>query len=131
MGAPLHGINGLIYISGIELTGANSWSLNIDQDTEETLQFGERWKSQLVGGRGYSGSIGAYQHLDSKVIHSAAVKGANVSFIIYPDKTVLGSYYYGNAVFGLASGGTTTSSVNRDGDFVGDGALGTIGFPAA
>lgn len=128
MGVPRHGINGLIYISGTELTGANAWAVNIANDAEEAIQFGGRWKKQLVGGRGWSGSINAYDHSDSKIIANAATAGQSVALLIYPTREDLSDYYSGNAVFGMASGGSTTSSVSRDGDFVGDDTLTITGW---
>ena len=118
------------YISGTEITGANSWSISIDNDTEEALEFGDRWKTVLAGGRGWGGAINAYLHIDSKVIHDAAVKGGTVPLLIYPDRDTLTSYYSGNAIFGLSAGGSTTGAMNRDGDFVGDGTLTATGFSA-
>lgn len=128
MGAPFHGIDGLIYISGTELAGANSWSVNVDNDTEEAMEFGDRWKDLLVGGRGWSGSVGAWMHLDSKLIHDCAVSGNPVSLLIYPDFENLTDYYSGNAIFGASASGGTGGAVARDGDFVGTGALSIAGF---
>ena len=128
MGAPFHGIDGLIYLSGTEITGGNAWSVNVDNDTEEAMEFGDRWKDLLVGGRGYSGSIGAWMHLDSKVIHDCAVAGSPIAFLIYPDRDELTDYYSGNAIFGASAAGGTGGGVTRDGDFVGTGALGIAGF---
>jgi hypothetical protein len=128
MGAPFHGIDGLIYISGVELAGGNSWSIDIENDSEEAMEFGDRWKDLLVGGRGFSGSIGAWMHLDSKLIHDCAVSGEFQSFLIYPDRDDLTSYYSGNAIFGAAASGGTGGAVARDGDFVGTGALAIAGF---
>jgi len=128
MGAPFHGIDGLIYLSGTMLAGANSWAVNVDNDTEEAMEFGDRWKDLLMGGRGFSGSVGAWMHIDSKLIHDCAVASNPVSFLIYPDRDVLTAYYSGNAIFGASASGGVGGAVARDGDFVGTGALGIAGF---
>jgi hypothetical protein len=128
MGAPFHGIDGLIYISGTEITGANSWSINIDNDTEDAMEFGDRWKDKLKGGREWGGSIGAWMHLDSKVITDCALAGTFVSLLIYPNRDNLTDYFSGNAIFGQSSSGSTSGAVSRDGDFVGTGTLTVAGF---
>lgn len=128
MGAPFHGIDGLIYLSGTELAGANAWALNVENDTEEAIEFGDRWKDLLMGGRGFSGNVAAWMHLDSKLIHDCAVSGNPQAFLIYPDFETLASYFSGQAIFGSNASGGTGGAVARDGDFVGTGPLSIYGF---
>lgn len=126
--ATLHGINGQIYVSGTELTGANSWSVNVDQDAVEEVKFGDSWKSQKIGARGWSGSVNAYGDNASKLILDAATSGVSVQIIIYPARGDTADSLVGNAVFGSAMDASTTSIFNENGSFVGDGALTIAGF---
>lgn len=128
MGIPLHGRNGLIYISGTEITGANAWSLNITQDSVETPQFTDIWKRRAIGHADFSGNVAAWLHDDSKIITNAAVAQVSVALLIYPVRSELGDYFSGNAIFGANMGGGATAAITRDGDFVGDGALTITGF---
>jgi hypothetical protein len=128
MGVPLHGKNGLIYISGTEITGANAWSLNITQDSIETPQFGDTWKKRVVGHSDWSGSVTAWMHTDSKIITNAATAGVSVALLIYPVRTDLTDYFSGSAIFGASMAGGSGAAIGRDGDFVGNDTLTITGF---
>lgn len=128
MGAPFHGKNGLIYISGTEITGANEWSINITTDSAEIGQFSETWKKRVVGQHDWSGSITAWMHADSKVITNAAVADVPVALLIYPNRADLTDYFSGNAIFGAQLGGGMSSAAGRSGDFVGGDTLTISGF---
>lgn len=128
MGAPFHGKNGLVYISGTLITGANEWRINIATESVETPQLGDTWKKRVVGHSDWSGSITAWMHDDSKVITNAAVAGTSVALLIYPKRADLTDYFSGNAIFGASMGGGSGSAVGRDGDFVGDDTLTIAGF---
>lgn len=123
-----HGINGLIYISGIEIAEANAWSLSISQNSVEVTAFGDAWVSRVVGAKDWSGSIAAFGQTNSNVITDAATAGVPVAILIYPDRNTATSYYSGNAIFGMSSDGNTTSAVSESGDFVGSGTLTITGF---
>lgn len=128
MGTPLHGKNGLIYVSGTEITGANAWSLKIDTDKIDTPQFGDTWKKRVVGMNDWSGSITAWMHTDSKVLTNAATAGASVALLIYPNRNDLTDYFSGSAIFGSSMGAGVTAAASRDGDFVGNDTLTITGF---
>lgn len=128
MGAPFHGFNGLIYVSGTEIVGANSWSFSFDKDTVETPQFGDTWKKSVGGLLGWSGSISAWEQGDSKVLSSAAASIASVAVLVYPARATLTSYYSGNANFSFSSEGSTGGAVGNTADFVGDSTLTIAGF---
>lgn len=128
MAGPTHGLNGLIYISGSVISEANAWSVNITQQSSETTAFGDSWVDRVVGVKDWSGSIGAWGEMDSKVITNAATAGRAVAILIYPDRNTLTAYYSGNAIFGMNSDGNTSGPHNRNGDFVGSGALTVAGF---
>lgn len=126
--ASIHGINGLIYVSGTELAGANSWSLQIDPDQVETVDMGSSWKDVHKGANGASGSINAWEKTDSKLLMDAATAAGAVSFIIYPTRNVLTAYYTGNAIFGASTDGGAQSAVSKNGSFTVDGTLTIAGF---
>lgn len=128
MGIPLHGKNGLIYISGSEITGANAWTLNIATDNVEVPQFGDTWKKRVTGMSGYSGSVTAWLHTDSKIITNAAVAGTTVAFLIYPVRTDLTDYFSGSAIFSADLGGGTSAAIGRSAAFVGNDTLTITGF---
>lgn len=123
----IHGINGLIYISGTELVGANSWSIDVSPDVAQQVAFGDEWKESLKGAQGWSGSVNAYHKDDSKLIVDAAL-ALQVPLLIYPNRGTLANYYSGNAIFGASSDGNTGGAVNRNGSFTGNGSLTATGF---
>lgn len=128
MGAPQHGVNGLIYVGGTELGAANSWSFDVSPDLVETGVFGDSWKGNVKGLQGWSGSVNAYNYEDEKILFTAATGSTSVLLAIYPVRSVLTDYFHGNAFFGISSDGSTTSAIMRNGSFTGDGALNAEGF---
>lgn len=128
MGAPRHGKNGLIYVSGTEITGANAWSIDATPDTAETPQFGDTWKKHVMGMQTWSGSITAWDHSDSATLQNAAVAGVSVALLIYPVRSELTDYYSGNAIFGFSSSGDTGSAISNTASFTGDDTLTIEGF---
>ena len=125
----MHGYNGLIYVSGTELTGANAWSLSISQDSVETPQFGDRWKKRVVGMNDWSGNITAWLHPNSKALTTAALAGVSVAILLYPTRADLTDYFSGNAIFtGVAIDTATGAAIGRNGDFVGNDTLTITGF---
>ena len=128
MGVPITGKNGLIYVSGTEITGANEWSLDIAQDTLETPQFGDTFKKRIAIIASWAGSITAWLHQDSKVLTTAALAGISVALLIYPTKLDLTDYFSGNAIFSASLGGGVSSGVNRSATFEGDDTLTITGF---
>ena len=99
MGAPIHGITGLIYVSGTELKGANAWSIDSTVDAAEAPEFGDTWKKHVAGLLTWSGSLSAWEQTDQKILFTAATSGASVALLIYPVRGTLGDYYSGNAIF--------------------------------
>lgn len=125
---PKAGKNGLVYVSGTEITGANAWSISIEADAIEYSKFGDTWKSNFVGLKGWSGSIGALHDQAAKVLQNAAAATAVVALLIYPDRTSNATYYSGNAIFSFASEAGMDGPVGRTADFTGDGTLSATGF---
>ena len=125
---PKAGKNGLIYVSGTEIVGANAWSISIESDAVEYSKFGDTWKGNFVGLKGWSGSIGALHDQSSKVLQNAAAATVVVALLIYPDRTSGSTFYSGNAIFSFSSEASMDAAVGRSVDFTGDGALTPTGF---
>lgn len=128
MGAPYTGKDGLIYVSGTELVGANAWEINSSPNTNEAPEFGDTWMKHTTGLLTWSGSISAWDQSDEKTLFTAATAGTSVALLIYPNRSSLTDYYSGNAIFGVDSSGSTSSTVARNGSFTGDGTLTAAGF---
>jgi hypothetical protein len=128
MGAPYTGKDGLIYVGGSELVGANAWEINSTADFIEAPEFGDTWKKHVMGLLTWTGNISAWDQGDEKILMTTAAGGASVVLLIYPDKSDTASYYSGSALFAASAAGSTTSPVSRNGDFTGDGALTANGF---
>lgn len=128
MGAPIHGFNGLIYIGGTELTGANAWNVAITKESAEAPQFGDAWKKRTMGQNDWSGSISAWEQEDEQIIATAATATTVTALLIYPSRSDLTNYYSGDAIFGMNSDGSTGSTVAKNGDFVGHDTLTIAGF---
>ena len=128
MGAPIHGINGLVYVSGTELSGANAWSIDSTVDAAEAPEFGDTWKKHVAGLLTWSGSLSAWEQTDQKILFTAATSGTSVALLIYPVRGTLGDYYSGNAIFAASSAGDSSSAVSKNATFTGDGTLTITGF---
>ncbi len=128
MGAPYSGKDGMIYVSGTELVGANAWEINSTNEVSEAPEFQDTWKKHVTGLLTWSGSITAWDQSDESTLFDAATAGASVALLIYPDSGDTTNYYSGNALFAASSSGSTTSAVAKNGDFTGDGTLTIAGF---
>lgn len=128
MAEKVHGKNGLIYVSGTQLTYANAWSIKIDTDSVEVPVFGDSWKSRLPGLNDWSGNVAGFHDQDGKTLQTAATAGVAVALLIYPKRTDLSTYYSGSAIFSFGSEGGMDAAVGASADFVGDGALTLTGF---
>jgi hypothetical protein len=118
MGAPVHGINGIIYVA---------WSIDSTVDAAEAPEFGDTWKKHVAGLLTWSGSLSAWEQTDNQLLFQAATAGASVALLIYP--TADGSdYYSGNAIFAASSAGDSSSPVSKNATFTGDGTLTIAGF---
>jgi hypothetical protein len=124
----VHGKNGLIYLSGTELSAANAWNLKIDTDSAETSVFGDSWKSRQVGLNDWSGNVSGFHDQDSKPLQTAATAGVSVALLIYPKRSDLSTYYSGSAIFSFSSEAGMDAAVGASADFVGNGALTMTGF---
>lgn len=125
---PKHGKNGLIYVSGAELVGANAWTVDIATDSVELPIFGDTWKKRAAGLSGFSGTLTVWQLEDSKQLATAASAGTTVALIIYPDRESQADHYSGDAIFGFGASGGVDSGVGETATFEGDDTLYVAGF---
>ena len=123
-----NGKNGLVYVSGIEVFGANAWDISVAHDATEYAVFNDFWKSNFSGMAGWSGSITALHDQATKVLYTAAAYDGTVALLIYPDSTDISTYYSGSCIFGFGSSGDLSSAVGQTADFTGTGTLAATGF---
>jgi len=123
-----NGKNGLIYVSGTEIFGANAWDITVAHDATEYAVFNDDWKSNFSGLMGWSGSITALHDQATKVLYTAAAYDGTCALLIYPDSTDISTYYSGSAIFGMGSSGDMSSAVGMTADFTGTAALAATGF---
>jgi len=126
--AKKHGIRGLVYISGTELSAANAWSLDFPNESVEIVSFGDSWKSRLCGVSDWSGSLASWGDTDDKVLYDAVNARADVAILIYPDRADNSTYYSGNAIFSGGESADVGSAYSRAWTFAGDGTLTATGW---
>ena len=123
------GHNGLIYVSATEITGANAWSLDIEQGSSPVTAFADDWTPRVVHAADWSGSLTAWDENDVSTLFDAATAGVSVALIIYPaGQTDQGDVLSGNAIFGLSASGDVSSAVSLSVSFVGDEYLTDTGW---
>ena len=125
---PKAGWNGLIYVSGTVLEGANAWSVETGHESVDVSRFGNADNRVLAGTRANSGSITAWHDQAAKVLQNAADADVLVSWKIYPDESDVATYYSGNAVFGFSSDGARDAAVGQECEFTNDNAITKTGF---
>ena len=100
--AQLTGLMGAMYVDGVLINFITSLELSVDRDTAEESVMGSEGKIQRVGAYGatFSGSAlvdtASNQIFDE--VYAVATTTSNVA--IYPDRTDLGDFWYGDAQFG-------------------------------
>ena len=128
---PTAGRNGMIYVSGHEIEGANSWELTLSQAAIEAMYFAKSWPDRVTGTLDWTGSINAVTDIDNKYLYLAATAGTTVALMIYPKRTDVTTYWSGNAVFGgFSSSGDLDNMVSESCDFAGSGSLTATGWSA-
>lgn len=103
--AQLTGLQSALYVDGTLINFVTSLELSVDRDTAEAAVMGSEGKIQRVGayGASFSGSAlvdTASQQIFSEV-YAVATTTSNVA--IYPDRTDMSDYWYGDAQFGSYS----------------------------
>ena len=126
--APRHGKNALIYVSGVEIVGANTWNIAIATGAASMPQVGEAYVRKAAGQYEWSGGINAWDQGESNPLTDAALAVTACVLLIYPVKTTLATYWTGSAIFSMSGGGGTTAGVSENATFVGAGALTPTGW---
>ena len=128
-GTAVHGIDGLVYCSGVELTSANAFTLNKIGEASEYRLFGNGWVRRVAGPRDWNFSIGGIHDQDANNLQDMVSGDGVVAVLLYPKRSDLTTYYSGNAIFT-----NFTHEVNSDGvettsaDASGDNTLTETGF---
>lgn len=121
--APLHGVNGLIYISGNQVLGANAWNIAVSYDNAQGGAFGDTWKTTKGGLRGWTVSITALHDTGAALLYQAATAGTTATVVVYPTRSTLTRYWSGSAIFSYKANADTGSLVGESVDGTGDGTL--------
>jgi len=121
MTLPKAGVNSRIYLSGTQLSEANSWSFSVKSDRGEYLVFEDDWYSHVVGAAKATVSIDGYHEQDSKRMYDAAVAGVVVATLIYPDYNDTTTYLSFSASYDFSAGGAAAG-----GDPITNGISGTV-----
>ena len=128
-GTAVHGINGMVYCSGVHMESANAFTLNKTQESSPYRTFGAGWVRRVVGIRDWSGSISGIHDQDANNFQDMINGADSVAVLLYPRRSDLTTLYSGDAVFGnftheVNSEGVETHSI----DFEGDNTLTETGF---
>ena len=126
--AQKHGIKGLIYISGMELSAANAWSIAYERELIDQTGGSDTWRTRLVGVKDWRGRIASWGDTDDKVLFNAATATVSVALLIYPDRADQSTCWSGNAFFSGEEGADVGSAYTRAWQFVGDSTLSATGF---
>jgi len=127
--AKVAGRNGMVYVSGHEITYGNAWELAVDQAAVGGAHFAQDWMDNEAGIISWSGSVTAWHDQDTKYLYDAAVAATSVTLKIYPKRTDLTTYWSGSAIFsGFRSSGDTGGLATQTADFTGAGSLTATGF---
>ncbi len=117
------GVNGLIYVSGNEIAGANAWELAIEHANVEGAQFGALWTERAGGMISWSGSVTTWHDSAQRYGYLAATADSTASIVIYPTGSTLTKYWSGSAVFSYRAGGDIGSYISETLDFQGATSL--------
>lgn len=121
--AKVHGINGLIYWGGNELSEANAWSLTFDLDVAEVPDFGDSWMDHVRGIMTWTGSIDAWYDDTNDNIWNAATASGWQQLVVYPDRNTLTRYWYGDAFGSFSIDVSAGDAVSISVDITGTGPL--------
>ena len=128
-GTAIHGINGMVYASGVHIESANAFTLNKTGEASPYRVFGASWISRVPGPRDWNASFGGIHDQDANNLQDMVSGAGSVAVLLYPNRSDLTTYYSGSAIFTNFS-----HEVNSDGvettsaDCEGNGALTETGF---
>ena len=125
----VHGINGLVYVSGTELEGAFSFNINPTTETAVYRLFGSTWLNRVAGPSDWTGSIEGVFDQESNTVVDMVVARAAVPVLLYPKRSDLTTYWAGSCIFESAPHSAPGDNVvGWTSDFSGDGELTSTGF---
>lgn len=114
------GLQGIVYINGTELNFVTNIEISVDRDSADEAYLGAEYRIKRVGAYGGEFSGSALVDMDSKQIFDYAVGTAATIYniAIYPVRTAMSDYWYGNAQFSSWSASTAPGDLWA-GDFSG------------
>lgn len=125
------GLQGAVYANGTLINFITNIEISIDRDSADEAVMGENWRIKRVGAAGAEFSGSALVDLDSKQIFDYACGAAATIYniAIYPVRTAMSDYWYGNAQFSSWSASAAPGDLWA-GDFSGvfTGEVFAVGF---
>ena len=121
-------VNGMIYVSGSVLEGANAWSVDIDHRSAEYIKFGDSWVNNAHSINAFSATIGAVHDQDTKQLQTAATATTTVAVLIYPNRSDITTFYNFSGIFSAGHNADVGNVVMQTANIVGDGTLTLTGF---
>lgn len=95
------GLQGAVYANGTLINFITNVEISIDRDSADEAVMGQEYRIKRVGAYGGEFSGSALVDMDSKQIFDYAVGNAATIYniAIYPVRTTMTDYWYGNAQF--------------------------------
>jgi hypothetical protein len=128
----IHGKNAQIYLQGsgdeaVPVSELNDYSIDADFDLAETSELGDEWKTNVRGMFSWAGSINGNFDTASKTLWEAFISGSPRKFYLYPDRSVMASYYSSTCWVKLSTaiGGGTGDKAKSAISLQGEAALAT------
>jgi hypothetical protein len=125
---PAASVNGLIYVSGTVLEGANAWTVDIDHRTAEYIKHGDLWVNNVHSINAFSATIGAVHDQDTKQLATAAVATVSVATLIYPLRTDLTTFLNFSGLYSMGYSADVGNVVMQTANILGTGTLTLTGF---
>ena len=126
--ARIHGKNAYIYIQGggaqaQQLINASDYSLDVAYTSVDVSQLGDDWVQTLRGQGKWTGTVSGPMDTANTIVWDAATATTVRNVYLYPDKTNISTYYYGQAWFDVGIAGGVTKAVTFSGKMTGLGPL--------
>lgn len=124
----LFGRNAIVYLQGSGaqaelLSEAAEFHISLDFESGDDGAFGDTWVTQLKGRMRWSGTLNGNLDTAANVMFDAATQTSSRKFYAYPDRAVMGNYYYGTCYPKLSVDVTLSSVTKFSGSLEGDGQL--------
>lgn len=126
--AKVLGINALVYVGGVQLSSANSWSITVNRELKEARVFqgtaaNASWVEQTGAFKSWSGSVNGYYDNASETQTDLVLGAGRALLVLYEDRNTLANYWYGYAWFEMSQDTPVDDFVELNVDFTGDGQL--------